>query len=503
MMDGKTKVCGIIGKPVEHSMSPVLQGLYAEDTGVNMVYAAFPVEPEDLETAVKGAFALNMLGMNVTSPHKQEVMKYLVEIDETARDIGAVNTLVRRENGFAGFNSDVPGLTRSVVEAGIVMEGRKCIVLGAGGASKGACYMLAKNGAEVVYLLNRTVEKAEVLADFVNKTVGRDVIKPMSISDYSELPGDDYFCIQCTTVGMHPHEDQIPIDDDAFYNKISDAVDCIYTPAETLFMKRVKAAGGHVINGLGMLLYQGIVSYELWNPGTKVSDAAVQKAREVINARINPVTEPIVEKKTEKIDEKAAPKYDLGEPEDDSAYAPKKDIILVGFMAAGKTTVGLKLAEMTGQKFLDTDAMIEEETGRIIKDIFAEDGEQAFRTMETDLIKKLISKKWTAMMMGTQYEGAIYSVGGGLATIAENRPLLKELGEVVLLDVSAEEAYKRLKGEVTKRPMLRSEDGDVRKRIDELMSIRIPLYRDAATMVVSVNDRSPEEIAAEIIERCN
>ncbi len=107
------------------------------------------------------------------------------------------------------------------------------------------------------------------------------------------------------------------------------------------------------------------------------------------------------------------------------------------------------------------------------------------------------------MMMGTQYEGAIYSVGGGLATIDENRPLLKELGEVVLLDVSAEEAYERLKGEVTKRPMLRSEDGDVRKRIDEPMAIRIPLYRDAATMVVSVNDRTPEEIAAEIIERCN
>ena len=139
-MDGKTKICGIIANPVEHSMSPLLQNHYAKRTGVNLAYVPYKVKEENLQSAVEGAYALNILGLNVTVPHKQTVMKYLKDIDETAADIGAVNTLVRMEGGYKGYNTDVPGLLRSIQEEGIVIKDRACILIGAGGAGKAAAY---------------------------------------------------------------------------------------------------------------------------------------------------------------------------------------------------------------------------------------------------------------------------------------------------------------------------------------------------------------------------
>lgn len=278
-MDGRTKVYGIIANPVEHSMSPVLQNLYGEQTGADLVYVPFKVKEEELQKAVEGAFALNVQGMNVTVPHKQAVMQYLAGIDAAAADIGAVNTLVRTESGYMGYNTDVPGLLRAVREEGIVMRGRRCIVLGAGGAARAASYMLAGEGAEEIWILNRSVDRARALAGWLNRLTGKDMAKPLSLSDYARIPGNGCFAIQSTSVGMHPKTEDAPIEAPDFYEKISEAYDCIYTPAETKFMKYVKAAGGRAVNGLNMLLYQGAASFELWNPGIRVEAAAVEAAR--------------------------------------------------------------------------------------------------------------------------------------------------------------------------------------------------------------------------------
>ncbi len=278
-MDGRTKVYGIIANPVEHSMSPVLHNLYGEQTGVDLVYVPFKVKEEALQKAVEGAFALNVQGMSVTVPHKQAVMPYLAEIDTAAADIGAVNTLVRTDSGYKGYNTDVPGLLRAVREEGVIMQGRKCIVLGAGGAARAASYMLAKEGAEEIWILNRSLDKAQALAGWLNRLTGKDTAKPLALSDYASIPGNGYFAIQSTSVGMHPKTEYAPIEAPAFYEKISEAYDCIYTPAETKFMKYVSAAGGRAFNGLNMLLYQGVAAFELWNPGVRVEAAAIKAAR--------------------------------------------------------------------------------------------------------------------------------------------------------------------------------------------------------------------------------
>ena len=265
-INGTTRVCGLIGNPVGHSISPVIHNSLARLMDMNMVYTTFKVEKGDVVTAVNGAYALNILGLNVTVPHKQAVMESLVDIDPLAKAIGAVNTLVRVEGGFKGYyNTDILGLERELIDEGVVLVGSRCVILGAGGAARAIAFLCAKSGAKEIYMLNRTKEKAYDIAKAVNDYFGKECIKPMLISEYDKLEADDYVVIQTTSVGLYPNVDDVVIDDEAFYKKVKVGVDIIYNPSETRFMKMCKNAGKPACNGLKMLLYQGVAAYELWN----------------------------------------------------------------------------------------------------------------------------------------------------------------------------------------------------------------------------------------------
>ncbi|WMC92285.1 shikimate dehydrogenase [Kineothrix sp. MB12-C1] len=265
-IDGYTKTCGLIGNPVEHTMSPVIHNTLAQREGRNLVYVPLRVEKGGLKAAVEGAYALNMFGLNVTVPYKSEVIDSLTGIDEMAQKIGAVNTLVRTETGFRGYNTDMMGLYRAMCSENIVIEGEDIIILGAGGAARAVAYMCAIKGAGSVYLLNRTLHKAELVASEVNQVLGVDIIKPMKIADYDKLPGEKkYLAIQATSVGLYPDVEDAVITDKDFYEKIHTGFDLIYKPANTKFMMLVKEAGGQAFHGLKMLLYQGVIAYELWN----------------------------------------------------------------------------------------------------------------------------------------------------------------------------------------------------------------------------------------------
>ena len=158
---GTTRVCGLIGNPVGHSISPVIHNTLADITKTNMVYTTFKVDKEDVAKAVEGAYALDILGLNVTVPHKQGVMDVLVDIDPLAKAIGAVNTLVRKDGGYKGYNTDILGLKRELEDESISLCGNNCIILGAGGAARAIAFLCAQSGANKVYMLNRTIEKAE------------------------------------------------------------------------------------------------------------------------------------------------------------------------------------------------------------------------------------------------------------------------------------------------------------------------------------------------------
>ncbi len=271
MIDGKTRLCGLIGNPVEHTMSPVIHNTLAEKCGHNLVYVPFQVEEGRLAEAVKGACALNVLGLNVTVPYKSAVIESLVETDELAAHIGAVNTLVRTDGGYKGYNTDMTGLYRAMTGEGIRIEGEEIILLGAGGAARAVAYLCGAQKAGKVWLLNRTREKAEQVAEEVNGAFGRDVIVPMLLSDYQKLPDGKFLAIQGTSVGLAPNTEDVVIDDAAFYRKIHTGFDLIYRPFTTRFMSLVQEAGGNAYNGLKMLLYQGIIAYELWN-GVEITE---------------------------------------------------------------------------------------------------------------------------------------------------------------------------------------------------------------------------------------
>lgn len=263
-IDGYTRTCGLIGSPVEHTMSPAIHNTLAEAMGQNLVYVPFHVQAGHVKEAVEGAYALNLLGCNVTVPYKSEVIPYLKAIDPLAERIGAVNTLVRAEGGFKGYNTDMPGLIRALESDGVKIAGEKVLILGAGGVARAVAVMLSEMAEEII-ILNRTVENARKIADEVNSCAGRKLAGAMYTGDWRQLPKEErYLAIQATNVGMFPKVDESVIDESDFYKRIHTGYDLVFNPAKTRFMQMTEDAGGRAYNGLKMLLYQGVIAYELW-----------------------------------------------------------------------------------------------------------------------------------------------------------------------------------------------------------------------------------------------
>ena len=283
-INGKTYTCGLIGNPVEHTMSPVIHNTLAQKMNLNMVYVPFLVQ-QDLAAGVKGAYALNIQGMNVTVPYKSDVLEHLVAIDELAKSIGAVNTLVKTEGGYKGYKTDMTGLYRAMTSYGIKIEGEEIILLGAGGAARAVAFMCVYYKAKKVYLLNRTIEKAKCIAEEIKQSTGEDIIVPMQLEDYKQLGEQKMLCIQATSVGLSPKDDEVIISDEEFYKKIHTGYDLIYRPTNTKFMQLVKEHGGQAYHGLKMLLYQGIEAFEMWNQ-VKVEDSLSDYVYEVMKGEM-------------------------------------------------------------------------------------------------------------------------------------------------------------------------------------------------------------------------
>lgn len=279
-INGKTKTCGLFGNPIEHTLSPVIHNTLAQKMGHNLVYVPFLVEQGRVKQAVEAIKALHLAGVNVTVPYKSAVMEYLDDLDDLAAKIGAVNTIVPAGQGLRGYNTDMPGLYRAMRSEGIDVKGESVLILGAGGAARAVAMLCATYEAKEIFLLNRTMDKAERIAREVNERFGGQRIIPMQLSGYASLPGRDYVAIQATSVGLYPDCGRAVIEDEEFYDRIRTGVDLIYNPETTLFMKHLMGQGKKTMNGLKMLLYQGIIAYELWNQ----CEVPEELAQEVLKA---------------------------------------------------------------------------------------------------------------------------------------------------------------------------------------------------------------------------
>jgi shikimate dehydrogenase len=265
LLSGRTTVVGVIGWPVEHSVSPQMHNAALRALGLDWCYVPFAVRPEALPQAVAGVRALGLRGLNATVPHKQALLPLMDELTPEARVIGAVNTVLVRENGLLGHNTDAQGFLRALREAGFEPKGCTALVLGAGGVARAIVYALLSVEASLT-LLNRTPARAEALAsefagyaDSAHLEAGAlDVPTLRRVSTRCGL------IVNATTLGMWPQvetcpwPDELPIPPDAF------CYDVVYNPRETHWLRRARAEGCAAADGLGMLVHQGAEALELW-----------------------------------------------------------------------------------------------------------------------------------------------------------------------------------------------------------------------------------------------
>lgn len=264
MIKGTTGVLGLIGNPVGHSLSPIIHNEIAKDMGLDVAYVTFKVE-DDVDVAVKGAYALGIKGLNVTVPHKEKVIDSLVMIDELAKKIGAVNTLVPVSNGYKGYNTDIIGIDRELCEANIDVKHKTVVLLGAGGACRAIAMLMSNKGISHMYILNRTIDKAFAIKDALNEHMNYTNVTVLKPEEFYKIEEKDYIVIQTSSVGLYPNIDKALIEDMRFYDNAMCGVDIIYNPCKTKFMKLMENAGKPAFNGLRMLIYQAVASFELWN----------------------------------------------------------------------------------------------------------------------------------------------------------------------------------------------------------------------------------------------
>ena len=416
--EGKTgaRPFGILGRKLGYSFSPDIHRQIGEAAGRTYDYVLFEKEPEELEAFIKGG---EWEGLNVTVPYKEDVIPFLDKLSEEAAAIGAVNTIVRKDGRLIGYNTDYYGFMHTLDANEVQVEDAKCLVLGAGGASKAVCAVLKDMGAGQVVVMSRKGETT--FAD---------------IADHKDAD----ILINTTPVGMYPDTGKSLVYPGTF-TKLKWVVDLIYNPIRTNLLCQAKKSLMEPISGLQMLVSQAVYSYMLF-------------------------TDNVIEERDE-ITEKIA----------DAMRSEKQNILLIGMPGTGKTTVGTALADMLGRDLFDTDEMIIARDGRPIPEIFADEGEEYFRDLESAAASEL-----------SQKTGVIISGGGGIITREENYYALAENSFIVFLNRDL--TLLPIEG----RPLSQSQP------LERLYQARLPLYRSWCDAEVDMNGLTPEETAEKIME---
>jgi len=265
MISGNTQLCALIGDPVEHTMSPAMHNAAFKKLGLDYLYVAFRVKPEQLVGAVAGLRALNVRGFNVTIPHKVAVIPLLDKLDSLAEKIGAVNTVVNDGGLLKGYNTDGEGFLRSLTEKGIEPQNKNIVILGAGGGSRAISYILAKEGA-CLTILNRRQELdwAENIARMIKNDLDKDIkVEELTPHNLSPVLEEADILVNATSVGMSPNSDKSPVPAKLLKQKLV-VFDIVYNPMMTKLLGEAKAAGAKVISGVHMLAAQGALAFEKW-----------------------------------------------------------------------------------------------------------------------------------------------------------------------------------------------------------------------------------------------
>jgi len=268
----------LIGHPVEGSLSPAMHNAAFKSMNLDAIYVQVDVLEKNLADAMNGIRAMEIAGFNVTIPHKIRVMEFLDELDESARSTGAVNTVVNRRGKLVGFNTDGEGALRALKPAVGTFRNKRVVLLGAGGAARGIAMSLVKAGARLT-ITNRTVGRAKALVSTINqKTKAKVSVVPAKKPALKQAIRDADILINATSVGMRPDVDRTLVTADMMHKGLV-VNDIVYKPLQTRLLKEAKKAGAKTVSGLGMLVNQGALSFEIWTgkrAPVKVMEAAMK-----------------------------------------------------------------------------------------------------------------------------------------------------------------------------------------------------------------------------------
>jgi len=259
----QTEILGVIGHPIEHSMSPIMHNAAIQDLKLNYVYLAFEIPPNRLKKAIKGIKTLNIKGVNVTLPHKEKIIDLVDILDDIAMKIKTINTIKNEDGILKGRNTDVEGAKKALLDAGCKIAGKQVLMLGAGGAAKAISYALASE-VEKIIIINRTKDRAKKLVNNLKKEIEFNIeSKEYTEAIIREEINSSDILINTTPIGMFPNEEISPISKNCLHNRLF-VFDIIYNPLETQLLRDSKEIGCQILGGLDMLVNQGALAFEWW-----------------------------------------------------------------------------------------------------------------------------------------------------------------------------------------------------------------------------------------------
>ncbi|MDO4270756.1 MAG: shikimate kinase [Eubacteriales bacterium] len=437
----------LFGWPLGHTMSPELHAALFAASGQDADYIGVAVPPEDLPEA----FALakeKLRGVNCTIPYKKAVIELLDEVDAAARDLHSVNTVAFRDGRAVGYNTDILGFSASLARDGVTLAGKKVLLLGYGGAASVMAYHCVREGAALT-ITGRNLEKAAALQ---KQLCGAVPGARVSVFSRKHIPRDVQIVLNSTPVGMYPKENTAPLH--FLPHKTEYVFDAIYNPPVTATMKLANPKKAKTRDGLFMLVMQAAHAQTIWS-GVRFEPAACETILRRLYGKMA----------VKRLHEKHG----------------KQNIVLCGFMGSGKTTIGRKLARLTGLEFIDADQYLETQEGKKISDIFAEQGEPYFRDLETKYLRGL-----------AQRDGIVLSLGGGAVLRQQNVDAVKQTGLLIHLDTPYYRILKNLSYSNT-RPLLDKPDRQAETR--RLYNARKAVYH----RVSDVSVRSPK--ISEVLEK--
>ena len=276
---GNTRLIGLIGSPVTHSLSPLMHNTAFKKLELDYAYLAFDVDTENLEDGVKAMKTLNASGFNVTMPIKESILPYLDELSREAKLIGAVNTVKNINGRLKGYNTDGMGYVKSLNEEGFEVGKKKFVLVGAGGAARSVAIQLAIESVREIVIFNRDRDKADEICQIIRENFHDVEVKTSELNDEflrRELINADVF-VNCTPLGMGPHEEKSVIEDPEFLREDLVVSDLVYHPIKTRLIKIAETKGCEIVTGIGMILWQGAYAFKIWT-GEEMPMEAVRKA---------------------------------------------------------------------------------------------------------------------------------------------------------------------------------------------------------------------------------